>query len=511
MDKELLKKHGVVLDSARKYYVENQPTGMTDEEYNKLEEDARRDGIDPRTIVLSSIRGERAQNADYLSQVPKEQVTGSMYEKLLEVFEEGDVLLPKYDGSSLAVYFESGECTEIITAGGENRGGLGVVQTEKFKKWIPKVDPRIKCIQCEFLVDLKHGFGDKSRMKANGLMNSKDMQDEVDRYGTLRAFRIFGEFDPKDYWEIFFSIPMSFDDPDPKFPSLEQAVKGVEFTSDVKFAVGACGFSIDKKFESTYESDIYDNKCPTGGYYGTPFRQQLLIDGWVIYGADGNVKKAYKFKDAGRGELSEVKRMLWNNQIGKGKDGWSLNVELDPPVEVRGALIRKPSSGGVPTALKKNITPGAKVTVILANSTIPKVSEVITPGNGDMQYPVCTCGYQMSESDIFGSNLKCGNPNCSERYDRMMKYLATVPDAGNIDFNRLLVIDRLDFNKKLDASDHLDLINNLFLIISSDELGVDHFRKMIESYVNPTGLQKKMIALASEPAYNALRDTYFVA
>lgn len=111
--------------------------------------------------------------------------------------------------------------------------------------------------------------------------------------------------------------------------------------------------------------------------------------------------------------------------------------------------------------------------------------------------------YQMENIDQLHDN--------DREYDRMMKYLATVADAGNIDFNRLLVIDRLDFNKKLDASDHLDLINNLFLIISSDELGVDHFRQMIESYVNPTGLQKKMIALAAAPAYNALRDTYFVA
>lgn len=500
MDKELLKKHELVLSAARKYYVENQPTGMTDEDYNRLEEAARQDGVDPRTIVLSSVRGERAQNADYLSQVPKEQVTGSMYTRLLEVLEEGDVLLPKYDGSSLAVYFKDGECTEIITAGGENRGGLGVVQTEKFKKWIPKVDPRIKCIQCEFLVDLKHGFGDKSRMKANGLMNSKDMQEEVDRYGTLRAFRIFGEFDPKDYWDIFFSIPMTFDDPNPKFPSLEESLLGVEFTADVKFSIGAYGFSIDKELESTYESDIYDNKCPTGGYYGTPFRQQLLIDGWVVYGADGNVKKAYKFKDAGRGELSEVLEFKWNSQILKNKDSWSCNAIITP-ITIRGAKITKPSCP-VNRIITEGLGIGSKVKVILANETIPYIDEVVTRSS-IINSPVCTCGYVMELDNKHrdGNNLICLNNNCSHRKDRVKNYLLTIRSIDELNLTKLFSISRFDFSVKL--GNYHEFKSNIIEYIKSHDY--QSYDSLLSS-IRLSSLQRKLLDLIKLPVYEVLSD-----
>ena len=114
-----------------------------------------------------------------------------------------------------------------------------------------------------------------------------------------------------------------------------------------------------------------------------------------------------------------------------------------------------------------------------------------------------------TEKDIFGSNLKCGNQDCEERYERMLEYLSTVEDARDIDFNRFLVIDRFDFNKKLDPSDHLDLVNNLFLIVGSDKLGPEEFKGMLSAFMNPTGLQKKMLDLVATPAYRAIEDTYF--
>lgn len=487
IDKELLKKHKVVLDAARKYWVDNVPTGMTDEEYDRLEKEAQDDGIDPRNVVTEGQR--RVKNEDYLTKVPKIRVKlgDSMKSMIQKIHDEnhGEVYWNlKYDGSSTVWYFEEGNCTRVVTAGGDNLSGMGVDQTSKFSKYAPKVDPRIKCLQCEALVSLDHKGVTRNRQKANGLVNSKTMDDQIDELINIRAFRYFSDHKIDDPVKLIRSLDIV------KNPS-----------GDIKFA--PCQIFSTEDLLSLGDDVLEGIQTVTDT--GT-----FQFDGFVAYSSiTGEVITAVKSDHGGVDELSEVVEMLWNNQVGKGKDGWSLNVKLDPPAEVKGSIIRKPSSGGVPTAIKKNITVGARVKVGLAGGTIPKVTEVIQGGNGDMQYPVCICGYQMSEKDIFASNLKCGNQDCEERYERMMKYLSTVDDPDDIDFNRFLVIDRFDFNKKLDPSDQLDLVNNLFLIVASDELGPDHFKQMLESYVHPTGLQKKMLDLVSAPAYRAIKDTYF--
>ena len=109
IDKELLKKHKVVLDAARKYWVDNVPTGMTDEEYDRLEKEAQDDGIDPRNVVTEGQR--RVKNEDYLTKVPKIRVKlgDSMKSMIQKIHDEnhGEVYWNlKYDGSSTVWYFE---------------------------------------------------------------------------------------------------------------------------------------------------------------------------------------------------------------------------------------------------------------------------------------------------------------------------------------------------------------------------------------------------------------------
>ena len=102
----------------------------------------------------------------------------------------------------------------------------------------------------------------------------------------------------------------------------------------------------------------------------------------------------------------------------------------------------QPSAGSVGKVVSKNITPGAEVSIILANSTIPMVGDVFSPGNGDYQWPTCSCGYTMSEKDVYGSLLKCGNKCCTERYNRMVNYLGGLKNISELDLNKFLVIDR---------------------------------------------------------------------
>ena len=55
----------------------------------------------------------------------------------------------------------------------------------------------------------------------------------------------------------------------------------------------------------------------------------------------------------------------------------------------------------------------------------------------------------MSEKDIYGALLKCSNPDCSNRLTRMNEYLNTCSSIADVDLNKLLVIDRFDWSKKV--------------------------------------------------------------
>lgn len=514
VDKNILKKHEVAVEAALRYYVQGLPTGLSDSDYDALERAAMEDGLSLRDYAAQFIQGQRSQNADYIGKVEKSQVTGIMSEALKAYQSEHQEIhhwLPKYDGSSLAIYYDpsSGRPYKVITVGGSNLGGEGIDQTEKFLRYLPDL-PRtgIMSIQCECLIGLHHGLAEKSRQKANGLVNSSyqplsfqefkggkgtdkeyakylqdfeennlKVQSEIDQLITLRCFRYFL---------------------DPTHPSSQntlslgqQRVLGnmpvvLNSQGDIKF----CGaFTFQNDHPSYIESDIW--ATPTGTF---------LVDGVVGYTFEGECVRALKYKDAGRGEATEVLGIQWNDQTSKGKDSWSANALINP-ITVRGTRITKPSVGSIRKMLDSGLSEGAKVTIILANSTIPQVSKVLVPGNLDFQWPTCSCGYKLGPSDIYGSLVKCGNPQCSNRESRMRKYLSGVPSWKDIDLTKLLVLDRWDWAKKTDTQ---RVLQDIYTIISSGQ-GEDALRTYLEGYLT-TELLRRNLKLIIHPAYVTLKE-----
>lgn len=488
IDPAILSKHALGITAARNYYVLNIPTGMSDHDYDVLEKAALEDGLSLRDYVRKEIQGTRTENADYITKVEKEQVSSDMYDALIGFISqhpEVSYIIPKYDGSSLAGYYDvnTGECMRVVTVGGSNLGGEGIDQTYKFSKFFPNLKGTGICaLQCECLVSLEHGFAESSRQKANGLVNSKYLENEVSRYVNIRCFRYFLDpsLKPVDYKMVLDKMP-----------------KTKNVSGDIKFS-GGFVISVDdlkrdyetiQQYRDLINHDIW--VTPTGTF---------LVDGVVCYTKHGVCVKALKYKDAGRGETAEVLGIKWNNQIFKGKDSWSANASITEVV-VRGSKITKPSVGSVKKMITSGLSKGARVTVILANSTIPQVKDVIQPGNLDYEWPTCSCGYQMSSKDIFGALLKCGNPDCSERYERMKAYLAECQTIDDMDLNRLLIIDRFDWNKK---ADKYVLYPEIVKVIKRN-LGADILRDLLAVYLT-TDLQRKTLDLVVTPAYKALKD-----
>ena len=491
---KLLEKWKKLVDAAKAYYIDSEPTGLSDAEYDELERKANEeDGFSVRDYIFDTYfpKGSRAKN-QYIEKFKKEKVLGKMIDSM-KTFGPDYYYLPKYDGTSLAIYIDpkTGKPKQVITCGNTSLG-YGIDQTWKILGlgFLPKSFPRgIVAVQCEALIDISRLPGDidpdRARQKVNGLINGKkeDVIDEVKNLLTLRAYRYYCDDSPSgiaisgvDYMEVIKSFSTVRDEVDGhiKFaPADVYTLPGLESSGDF------C------------EQDRL--RTSTGTF---------LADGFVIYTKKGQVLQALKFAGAGSDTetliKTTVKYIQWNDQGPKGKDSWSANVIIDP-VLVHGSKVTKPTAGSVKKLIENNISPGAKVSIVLANSTIPQVGKCLKPGNGDFNYPVCKCGYQMSEKDVYGSRLKCGNPMCTERLGRMKAYLGTLGNIFDIDLNKYLVIDGFDW-----STSGLDLGTLLGYVTTGD---YDNFKALLMSKMN-TPARKRNLELVLGPAWTVLRESY---
>lgn len=481
---EILEKWKLLISACKSYYIDSEPTGMSDSEYDLLESRAiLEDGFNVRDYVFRTYTiGTRTKN-NWIERIKKEKVTGSMISAITEADTGGaKYYMLKYDGSSLAIYLDpkNGKPLRIVTCGNLNLEDLGIDQTAKLYKFLPSRFPKgIVAIQAEALVDTGR-MGDldpeRARQKSNGLINSKYSEDEVNHYLTLRAFRYYTDDSEEgrklratDFREVLRS-----------FKTVSSHVDGhIMFSPAETWTLPEL-----LRFPGYTETD---NTMTESGTF--------LNDGWVCYDSYGKCLKALKFSGAGTGSEGVIKTKVigiqWNDQSEKGKDSWSANVLIDP-VTIKGCTIRKPSAGSVSKLVKNDISFGASVSVILANSTIPMIGETFEPGNGDFDWPVCSCGYCMDSKDIYGSNLKCGNKECTVRASRMKKSL-----GDGLDLDRLLVIDRFKW-----SDTDIDLNVLLGFVDSSDP---DGYRDYLFGYVK-TELQKRILSLVWELSFKVLYE-----
>jgi hypothetical protein len=492
---ELLVKWKVLVDACKSYYIDSVPTGMLDSEYDDMERQAANEGLFVRDYVFNTfMQGKRAKN-QYIEKIKKTKVEGmSMLDALTKFQSEYGKKIYcdlKYDGSSIAIYLDSttGKVRDIVTTGNLNIEDCGISQMGKLIGFMPDCFPKgIVAIQCEALVDINRMSGDstskeRARQKANSLITSKYLADEVNQLLTLRAYRYYTDDSPNgiairgmDYRDVLKS-----------FPIVRSRIDG-----HFKF-VPADSWTIEElqnKPEGFTETDC--TMTSTGLFQN---------DGWVMYSEKGECLGALKYAGAGSGSeriITTIKGIQWNNQVPKGKDSWSANVMIEP-VTVRGCTIKKPSAGSVDKLVKENRTAGAEVTIILANSTIPQIGETLKPGNGDFQWPTCSCGHIMSEKDVFGSLLKCSNPDCSERKDRMRKYLDSLSSPSEIDLNKFLVIDRF----KWETTD-VNLTKLLDFVKKEDP---DSYKEYLMSFMG-TSLRKRNMEVVWKASYTVLHEKF---
>jgi len=491
---KIIEKWQILIKACIDYYVNSLPTGLSDAEFDELERRAKEeDNFNARLYVFENYtKGTKVEN-NYIEKIKKTKVPGdkTMLNAIIDFQAQvGEKIYAdlKYDGSSIAIYVDpkTGKPIREVTVGNihtvDSKKGVsgepGIDQSWKLAEFLPKQFPKgIVAIQAEALIDCTLlDEPEKARQRANGLINSKYCDTSI---LTLRAYRYYTDDSPAgialrnmDYRDVLKS-----------FETIRNEEGYIKFAPADVFTVDELG-SVPE----------YTEKDMTITSTGT-----FLNDGWVLYSEKGICLGALKF--AGAGSSSEgvikttVRGIQWNSQVSKGKDSWSANVLIDP-VTVKGIEIKKPSAGSVGKLVKNNITPGAEVSIILANSTIPMVGEVFKGGDGNYSWPTCSCGWKFSESDIYGSNLKCGNPLCQERLDRMRSYLSS---TTTLDLNKFLVIDRFKW-ENTDVS-----IETLLNLVKEEK--EEEYHKYLLSFMN-TDLLKRNLELVWKASYILLRECY---
>lgn len=487
----VLEKWSNLIEYCKLYYLESKPTGISDSEYDELERQAmKEDGFFVRDYVFDTfLKGTRYKNA-WIEKIKKAKVSGSMIGAIREIQGKTDQTLYfdlKYDGSSLALYLDptTGKPNRIVTVGNLNIDDFGVDQTWKLLSFVPPVFPKgIVAIQMEALVDTSRlsESPERARQKANGLINSKHMVEDVGNLLTLRAFRYYTD-DSEDGRYI---KSCDYRDVLASFGVVRSPLDG-----HIRFAP-ASSWTLSELETAPGYTETLETVTETGTF---------LNDGWTVYDASGNCIGALKFAGAGSGTETIKTKVLgiqWNSQTAKGKDSWSANVLIEP-VQINGCVIKKPSAGSIKKLVEKNISQGAEVSIILANSTIPMIGDVYSPGLVPIQWPTCSCGYKMGPSDVYGSLLKCGNQDCTERSGRMMAYLNTVSEPAEIDLDRFLVIDRFKFPKDPEISKtFVELAKS-----GKEKESWEHLRQYVT-----TDLQRRTLALVWRSAYETVRKRF---
>jgi len=295
-------------------------------------------------------------------------------------------LTPKYDGCGIKLIYDQGVLTHVKSTPDEK---FGIERLESFWDIVPHRIPNknVTAIRCEVLVDATK-YGELSRNKANGLTNSKYKSEEINSECRLRAYGITFNTEMTEAEHYFAEYNFLHDE----CPTIE--LNGV------------------KVFAPRHI--LHLDRLPNKPIHKFDDGDTYQVDGVVLYSAIGT--KAFKFYYT-ESSITKVTDIIWE-ALPNGS--YSAVLAIDP-VTMNGRTNSKVNSGGINNMLgKSDNSPGqmgigAKVRVIFANTTIPKIIEVIEPSD-NFTWPTCECGYKMGPNDVFGSTLKCCNTGiCSSR------------------------------------------------------------------------------------------------
>ena len=326
---------------------------MSDEDYDNLEKEVLKDKPDfnVRTYITMHQQGiDMKHHAHFL---PYTKSTDKSI--TWDVLNSYGFITPKYDGSSIVLYFREGKCYQIISRADDKVGKNQYDKLiNKVNQLFSDIDPTITEVFCEAITNLK--WGDRS--KANGLINSKYLQSEVDEKLELMPCECYS-------------------------PDLNVRIDFM------------------KKYTHLVSKDEMDYIIENG-----KLENGIPVDGVVAYNPETYTLKMRKIYNNG----SAITKITGHTLTYSEKTMTHSAVCKIAKVFVDGANLSNVKPGPYGTMKKKGLGIGAEVEMIRAKKVIPKVNKVITKSN-DFSDIHCTCC--KGKLDVIGNDLICKNPECN--------------------------------------------------------------------------------------------------
>lgn len=452
-----------LIEIANKYY-SGQSTGLTDKEYDELEDLVKTE--DPNFNVKDHIVYAdgliKCRHLYPFMQIRKTR--HNVHDNLRDQVKSSNAIaVPKYDGSSIRAYYCDGKLTNIISRSNEWEG---VNQTNKLRnKVITEVPNWVKYIDYELLTSIDD-FGDNARQKSNGLVNSKYLDDEVEKYALAAPFYV-NEHEGKSYLE-----------------RMNEACQGL-----------LVRFDLDEL------SDFHIDRVKING-------KMYPIDGIVVYDDTESdcLNKIFKFYS-----LEAVTTIIDHVEWNRSNFGYYIPKVILNPITISGKWVKQVAAGSADVLYSDHLCKGAEVEVVMAGLTIPQINRVLSyPNVEDYNEPKCwDCGSEMTRTS---KGYRCDCVTCSYNFNKVfqgfMWNIYSEPEFNNIVNEGVHSVDEyISFLRRSDefleiTRDHLKDICN------DSKLG-----QVILNSLNISGLrgstkQKILNNLPKKPTIDEIRSPF---
>ena len=405
MDKTKLE--NLIKEASKKYY-DGTPI-MSDAEFDDLLEDLR--AIDPTNVLLTGI-GHGYIQTDLNTVKHRLAITRGLPK--IKVEKDFNLpkgyLTPKYDGSSITLYYDDGKLIQAVTRGD---GITGTDVTDKVKLVVPNtIDKDIKVITGEWLLSFENAAkyypeAITIRNIATGILSKKIFTpDEIKRFDFV-AYRI-NKINRRITREEI----------------LRTLRKNGFLTPDVNIFYNNIRF--DELFS---EFKTYSHRGKTFLYDGIVFDDGIEeLSGEILY----KNEVAYKIRTEVR--TVTVDHIEWNHS----KGGKLKPVVVFNPIKLSGATIQRATGFNAKNILDNGIDTGAKIKICRSGEVIPYIVNTIEPVKVNLPTHCQDCGESLIWS---GVDLMCGNKDCSlNKYKTLFHYIKTI---SNIKGASSKVIDAL--------------------------------------------------------------------
>lgn len=361
-------KNASLIAAAQRYYDGKDPR-ITDEDYDTLL--AMEVKANPAFNIFDKIEctHKRIPHPIWIAQYqpPRSRTKFKDIHELDGHHERGEVILPKYDGCSVSAYYhpKTRHLYRIITRSDEK---TGMDKTEYFKDKVPTVVAAgILRIDYEAIVTIED-FGPLARFKANGLVTSKHKKAEANDKILFMPFFI--------------------------------ATAGGHLSLTARFKAAELSHNLillrpDRLMRHRKGEIKIDGKT-------------YPMDGFVYYNENRpEIFRLKKYHRQAEGETT-VKNIEWNESP---KKQFIPKVILEPVV-VDGITIKRVATGGYRRLYELKCGIGARIGIVRAGSTIPKINRVLKTSEnyGDM-----TCPHCKAELIEINKQIKCSWIGCSNR------------------------------------------------------------------------------------------------